>query len=109
MTVKYYVLDSQHRVVEESDLMLWSRFFGDLLARRVASDKVGKKHVSTVFLGFDHSFDPDGPPQFFETMVFNSSPHQGYVRRYSTWTRAAAGHSEVVQRLRDGLPLPGEA
>jgi hypothetical protein len=64
--------------------------------------------VSTVFLGLDHSFG-DGPPLWFETMVF---PVDSYteedMERYSTWDEAEAGHIAMVRKWMDKAPYVEE-
>jgi hypothetical protein len=78
--------------------------------RRVALDGVGPCHVSTVWLGIDHSFG-QGPPVIFETMVFSDAEtwrpewgryfHEdlGIQHRYCTEAQALAGHAETVAAL----------
>jgi len=68
-------------------------------------------HVSTVWLGIDHSFDGEGPPIIFETMAFEPEvevspyfsrpyhPDLGIQRRYATEEEALRGHAEVVAEL----------
>ena len=57
------------------------------------------KWVSTVWLGFDHSFG-SGPPLIFETMVFPSSGNMSELdtERYSTESEAIAGHAAMVEK-----------
>jgi hypothetical protein len=58
------------------------------------------KFVSTVFLGFDHSWDV-GPhePVLFETMVFpdNESKSDEYMERYTSYEDAIAGHKKALE------------
>lgn len=69
--------------------------------RIVGKDTVNDQLVSTVFLGLDHSYN--GPrPILFETMIFNG-PHDGFMRRYSTYDEALAGHNKVVEVLKLNL------
>lgn len=66
-------------------------------------------HVSTVFLGIDHSFRP-GKPLLFETMVFTPDPDwQDYQERYSTWSDAEAGHARIVEAVRNRILNPSSA
>lgn len=80
--------------------------------RHVAETVVGGKHVvSTVQLSVDHSwvsvdhFWGEGPPLWFETMVFRCSP-EGKVtdfedldcERYSTREQALEGHEVMVKK-----------
>ena len=56
--------------------------------------------VSTVRLPLDHSFG-NGPPLWYETMVFPSEENfmDSECHRYTTKDQAEAGHSKVVERL----------
>ncbi len=69
--------------------------------RRVDSTWLGKIHISTVFLGIDHSWD-DGPPVLWETMIFGGI-HDGYQERYTSYRDARLGHEEAVILARKGL------
>jgi len=94
MTDKY-ILDGQEAVIEP-DLHKWGIWF-QTADRHVASDKIDKIRVSTVFLGLDHSFD-EGPPQLFETMVFGG-PLADEMDRYATWAEAKSGHAKMFERV----------
>ena len=67
----------------------------------VAKTDVGvsgaKVHVSTVWLGLDHSYD-GGPPLIFETMVFGGGLDLE-MERYSTEAEALAGHAAMCARV----------
>ena len=56
-------------------------------------------HISTVFLGIDHNFAPDGPPILFETMTFGIELDGEDTWRYITWNQAEAGHAAIVERV----------
>lgn len=56
---------------------------------------VGCLSVSTVFLGLDHSWG-DGPPQMFETMIFNDGEPEDYQTRCATWDEAEKMHALAV-------------
>ena len=98
---KYYVLDGREIAVVDSSRE-WGEFFNQTDKRRVGADDVRDLHVSTVFLGIDHSWVEDGPPILFETMVLRGS-EDVYMRRYATYDEAEAGHREVVSWLLAGL------
>ena len=51
--------------------------------------------VSTVWIGIDMGFRPDGPPIIFETMVFGG-PLDCEQWRYATEVEAHAAHEVVV-------------
>lgn len=63
---------------------------------------IGDMMVSTVFLGLDHRFIPDGPPVVFETMVF---PECQEMVRYCTFDDAVEGHKVMVEKVTKGLSL----
>ena len=71
---------------------------------------MGDAAVSTVFLGLDHRWEPDGPPVLYETMIFGGE-HDGDMDRYCTRDAAEAGHADLVGQLRaaDRLPLGARA
>lgn len=60
--------------------------------------------VSTVFLGLNHRYRPDGPPLLFETMVFGVDDDADVMWRWSTWDQALAGHDQVVAAVRAEVP-----
>lgn len=96
-----YLLNADHTVRPTDDLMEWARWF-ETADRHVAKTDIGDGiHVSTVFLGLDHSYG-DGPPMLFETMIFGGESG-GDQWRYSTWEEAEAGHERAVQLAR-GIP-----
>ena len=113
---EYYILDGREvkPVASYMDYHRWreslDKHTGPRFTLRVAADDVNGVHVSTVFLGLDHSFG-DGPPLVFETMTFDNRPAEQrtcdqYAWRYSTLDEAEAGHAAVVAAIRDGRELP---
>jgi hypothetical protein len=52
--------------------------------------------VSTVWLGFNHNWMPDGPIKIFETMIFGGDLDLEQWR-YSTEEEALAGHAETCK------------
>jgi len=91
-----YILDGE-KAVPEPDLLKWATWY-QTADRRVANNKIGEVRVSTVFLAVDHSFG-EGPPQLFETLVFDG-PLSDEMDRYATWAEAVAGHAKMVERVR---------
>lgn len=87
-----YILQG-HTPVPVDDLMEWANSLGEN-NRRVALTEFPGGHVSTVFLGLDHSFG-SGAPLLFETMIFGG-PYDDYQERYSTWEEAETGHQMAV-------------
>ncbi len=57
------------------------------------------KWISTVFLGIDLSFG-EGPPLYFETMVFPNERNMSELdcERCSTWDEAVAQHKAMVEK-----------
>jgi len=85
-------------------LLEWGRDLEDTRGRIVEQETLWNGiWLSTVWLGLDHSFDPDGPPLIFETMAFNQITEEGrydlWQERWSTLAEAEAGHAWVKQRL----------
>lgn len=98
MTDKY-VLEGHVAVpVEDSmlGLLKWGKWF-QTADRHVAKTDIAHVHVSTVFLGLNHSY-VEGPPLIYETMVFGG-PLDGEQDRYSTWDEAELGHAAMVERV----------
>lgn len=103
----HYVLDEGSHVPRKATLGEWAVWlevqrgkpYGGL--RRVRRDTLPDgTWVSTVFLGLDHGFDPDGPPILFETMIFDSedatSSDIDYQDRCSTWDEALKMHEHAL-------------
>jgi hypothetical protein len=89
-----YILDKKGNPKVCNDLLEWVNWFETSMpARRVAEDKVGRKNISTVFLGIDHSFGA-GKPLLYETMIF---PDEELFERYSTKRLAILGHKKCVK------------
>ena len=113
------ILNEKHEVIPVRDWREWAEWMetgfgpGAENNRRVAEIHINGWWVSTVFLGINHGFY--GPPQWFETMVFEEYPPPpeigGKIRalldemqvRYATWPEAEAGHAAIVEMIRCGL------
>lgn len=80
------------------DVLDWARRRAD--EQRVARTKTRHAEISTVWLGLNHNWMPDGPPLIFETMVFGGSFDQ-HQERYSTEAEALAGHARIVEMVRE--------
>jgi hypothetical protein len=77
------------------DLLEWAREF-ETADRRVAqTDVLDMCHVSTIFLGMDHSFGRRGAPLLFETMAFWRDDHAEEQMRCSTWIEAEKQHARM--------------
>ena len=90
----YYDIDGNPIDAEE-----WARLFNE--DRVIGSDYLGDVHVSTVWLGLDHSFGGK-KPLIFETMVFGLEEDE-LQWRYSTKKEAIKGHKEAVESVRRTL------
>ena len=88
---EYYILNVNGDP-EPCDLMTWLQTARQ--NRVLASDHIGDVHVSTVFLGLDHSFG-GAFPILWETMIFGG-PHDQYQDRYSSKEDALAGHAKAL-------------
>ncbi len=89
---RYVLVDKTPMPCE--DLDTWAKWF-ESAERRVGLTEVGKRSVSTVFLGLDHSFG-DGPPKLFETMIFDEQGKEIWCQRASTWDEAEACHRRAI-------------
>jgi hypothetical protein len=81
----------------------WSIRFEDMDYQRIAfTDLPGNRHVSTVWLGLDHSFG-ERLPLIFESMAFQETGtpvrEELDCKRYSTEAEARTGHEAMVQHL----------
>ena len=70
----------------------------------------GKKVcVSTISLPFDHGWD--GPPLWYETMIFAAKDDKAtdytdlYCERYSTEDEAVCTHDEIVRKFKAGKAI----
>jgi hypothetical protein len=86
--------------IDEAALIAWARWFESTDNRRVAWTRVGRAYVSTVFLGFDHSFFGRGLPILFETMVHWPGAGWDEQQHYATLDQAVAGHEQMVAYVR---------
>jgi len=97
----FYILGEDHVPERVHDVVTWGEAFGTM-NRRVAFDEVAPGvTVSTVFLAIDHAMG-FGPPELFETMVFDNDDDEE-MERYATWDEAVAGHQRMVERVRERL------
>jgi len=69
---------------------------------RIGKDTVGDVLVSTVWLGMNHAFTPNGLA-IFESLCFGGE-QDGEMMRYSTEQEAIDGHRRAVENLRAGRP-----
>lgn len=93
MSERYILKDKEP--VECPSLIDWGKWMETPSNRVVKQENVGRAHVSTVFLGLDHSFGR-GPPVLFETMIFGGK-HDQYQDRCSCWDEAEEMHKKAVE------------
>lgn len=89
----YYVL-KDGQVVATENLIEWGEFM-ESGERVVAKTDIGLVHISTMFLGLDHSMG-GSPLILWKSLVFGGA-HDGLMKRYSTREEAQAGHHEIVR------------
>ena len=94
MNGKYILVDGEPC---EADLMTWATWF-ESADRIIARTEQGGVMVSTVFLGVDHNFSPEGAPVLWETMVIGG-PLDGEQDRYTSLAAAQEGHDKMVERV----------
>jgi hypothetical protein len=104
----HYILEGQ--TVRKASFFEWAQW----LEQNGASRTLAQDHiktdvlVSTVFLGLDHNLLKHGDaPLLFETLVFGGHS-DGRMCRYSTYSRALAGHVEVVEEVMELEGLANE-
>lgn len=117
LPLNYILIDKVPVAVPDDlqSLLKWAAWMGKA---RVTGELVVKQecindyYISTVFLGFDHSFL--GPPQIFETMVFldfkddSGTPvfiidNEPAQVRYNTWDQAERGHKKICEIIRRSM------
>lgn len=81
---------------ERIGLGTWARLTEDQKYKVIARTRIGKRTVSTVWLGID-SATSGKIPMIFETMVF---PECEDWTRYATLVQAVKGHMATVARMR---------
>ena len=81
------------------DIEEWGRFMASEKKLNLENQVKGV-FVSTVFLGVNHQFE-DGPPLFWETMLFNEVGESIYnfCRRYESEREAILGHFRTMALL----------
>ena len=107
---RYYYRDGTpiHSMLEWAFLMEQDRHVGNTFLPNGI-------HISTVWLGLDHSFSDDGPPLIFESMAFDAEekvhePSEFFTSRftyheeldcvrYSTEAEAVVGHMAMCEKF----------
>lgn len=96
-TTGKYILDKKGNPKEETDLIVWAKWF-ETADRKVKEDWINGVRISTIFLGLDHNFYGKGKPTLYETMVFGGK-FDGEQMRYSTKKEAEKGHKEMIKKV----------
>lgn len=89
-------------VVIPATLTEWENYRGLPLeesGRHIAQDKVGDYLVSTVFMGYNHNYF-EGPPLWFETMIFDENEKDCGMDRYETLEEAKLGHQRMIEKTK---------
>ena len=98
----YYILNEQNNIVPVP-MLEWAQWLEtNFDHKRIAYEEFGPVRVSTVFIGLDYNFLPEGPPLLFETMIFKGK-HDQYQERYATFEEAKAGHEKAVALVKESL------
>ena len=103
---KYYALDADNNVVVLKNLFEWALWFEHNVNHRIVgmTQITSEVYVSTVFLGVDHSWDDNGPPVLFETMIFGGPEEiDREMWRYTSWDDAEVGHKMAVKKARKAM------
>lgn len=97
----YYDIDGNPLSSTEEWAALFERKHKDGYGR-IGTTHYGDVWVSTVWLGLNHNWNPDGPILIFETMVFGAeegSEWCDYEMRYATKEQAKAAHAEICSMV----------
>lgn len=99
-----FILDENNNVIP-ANLMEWAVFREDRNKTIVKQELVGRKWISTVFVGIDMAFCED-TKHLFETMVFTkkNGGTDIFCDRYATWDEALKGHAKAVLWVKEGCP-----
>lgn len=100
---KFYYLNKDH-TTRRCTLEEWAAQYEEMAktdTKHVGEDFIERKHISTVWLGMDHSYW-GGRPKLFETMIFDNNFDDEYCDRYSTWDEAVEGHRKAIDWVING-------
>jgi len=91
-----YILDDEHNVVPEDDVLKWAVWMQDRNRRTICRtvDFENDCTISTVFTGM-------GTISLFETMVMGGWM-DGVSRTYATWDDAMKGHDDICTQIKLG-------
>lgn len=93
--------DVTHRLYYDRDgqpitMALWAFLHDDHAYKVVANTQLldGLVTVSTVWLGLNHNWQPNGAPLIFETMIFGRYEESEYFGRHMAFRRELLDHQE---------------
>lgn len=96
-----YILDDSGTPIVEDDIIKWARWFEESRDKRIVKQEmIGESKVSTVFLGIDHNWLPNGPAILWETMVFGGKLDQECDLCSGNKEQAGAMHAKMVERVK---------
>jgi hypothetical protein len=95
----FYILNDKGEIVPTSDPIEFAKSF-ECAETQSMKDEVYGVLVSTVFLGINHQYDPNGPPLVWETMVFGLKGQEDRPIRYSSKAEAEEGHKRMVELVK---------
>lgn len=79
----------------------WCKLLENKDYKVVKQDVTGDFRVSTVWLGLNHNYRPNGLPLIFETMIFSKDNYKDlWCERYSTLDEATVGHEKALEHAR---------
>lgn len=107
--MKTYILVND-QIIEEPNLKNFYIWF-TTTDRSIKKTKIGKFLISTVFLGYDHSFYDDENPILFETLVFSDDDRatEFNMIRYSKKSEAIEGHEKMCKIVESFLEKNNES
>ena len=103
-----FILDDANNPIPmpESEFLEWGRWHREAEAsgrRMVAETQIEAFRVWTFFGGCDNNWD-GGTPVLFESRVSEGGEKRDlYLRRYTTWTDAEAGHEALCDQIRQEI------
>jgi hypothetical protein len=100
----WYILDNKNKPVLK-DVLEAAKWLDENPSRKIVKQEyVDNIHISTVFLGLDHSWpwNKDKTPILWETMIFGGE-HDEYQKRYTSYEDALEGHQEAVELVKSSI------
>ena len=99
-----YIL-KHRKPIPIDNLLKWASWFeNSYRLRKVRKSYIGDYCISTVFLAINHNYGFYGPPELFETMIFNINDlgNDLYMTRCSTWRQALHMHRIAKTAVKNG-------